>query len=278
MQTRTLLHGLAAVLTIMPAALQAQNPVPTTQPSVLTIVREEIKFGHNADHERTEAGWPAAYAKVKSPYSYIAISSLTGPNEVWFLSPYADWKQYGESVKADAGPALAAELARVARADAEHVSQGRSMHLVGRPDLSAGAFPSVAKTRYYQVTFFRVRSGHEQGFEQAAKAYQTAYNKAAPQASYRVYQVAAGMPGPVYLVFSSAETLEQWDKAQALDAALMGAFTPEQLGALDKFAKEGLINVETQRFAVNGRMSYVDDATAAQDPAFWRPKAATAAK
>ncbi len=277
MNARTLLPALSLLVLSVTSSAQAQAPVPTTQPSVLTIIREEIKVGHNTEHTRTESAWPAAYAKVKSPYSYIAISSITGANEVWFLSPYADWKTYGEAIAADQGPALATELARIARVDAEHVSQSRSMHLVGRPDLSAGAFPSVAKTRFYEVTWFRVRSGHEQEFEQSAKAYAAAFKKAAPQASYRIYSITAGVPGPTYMVFSSFENLAQLDQMKAIDAAVWGAFGQDEMAAMQKFATSGLINTETQRFAVNGRMSYVDDATAAQDPNFWRPKPAASA-
>jgi hypothetical protein len=264
------------VLAVSPTVMQAQNPVPTTQPSVLTIFREDVKYGHNADHERVEAGWPAAYAKVKSPYSYIAITSITGANEVWFLSPYTNWKHYGESMQADRSPALATELARLSKADAEHVSQGRSIHLVGRPDLSGGAFPPVAKTRFYDITWFRVRPGHEMEFEQVAKSYQAVYKKAAPQASFRVYSVVAGVPGPTYMVFSSNETLAQLDQMQATEMTVMRAFSADELKAIQKFSAEGLINYETQRFAVNGPMSYVDDATAASDPTFWRPRATAA--
>ena len=272
MKRSAFLPTLTLILSSVPAMSSAQNAVPTTQPSVLTIYREDIKFGHAAAHENTEAGWPIAYGKAKSPYSYIAISSLTGPSEVWFLAPYANWKAAGESYQQDqSSPALAAELARLAAADAEHVSNARAIHLVGRPDLSAGAFPSVAKTRFYEVIFFRVRPGHEQTFEEVAKMYASVFAKAVPTASYRTYQVVAGMPSPTYMVFSSSESLAAHDQGPAMDAALMKTFTPDQLVALQKFSREGLINSETQRFAVSGRMSYVDDATAATDPNFWRP-------
>jgi hypothetical protein len=40
---------------------------------------------------------------------------------------------------------------------------------------------------------------------------------------------------------------------------------------MDK-AVGGIISVETQRFRVDPAMSYVDEATRAQDPAFWNPK------
>ena len=267
------LFAAALLVASLPAVTAAQNPLPATQPTVLTIYREDVKYGHNADHETLEAGWPAAFAKAKSPYSYIALTSMTGANEAWFLAPYADWKALGDSYKLESADAvLAAELARLSKADAEHVSNARSIHLAGRPDLSGGTFPKVAASRFYEITFFRVRAGHEREFEELAKVFKAAYEKAAPQTSYRIYQVVAGIPGPTYVGFMSTPTMADFDKQQQTDMAVMGTFTPEQMQKLQKFSTEGLINVETQRFAVNGRMSYVDDATAAQDPGFWRPR------
>jgi len=272
MKKQPLLAALMLALSI-PALTRAQSPtVPTTQPSVLTIYREEVKYGHTADHETTEAGWPAAYAKAKSLYTYLAITSISGASEAWFLAPYADWKSMGESLKMEQSNAmLAAELARLAKADAEHVNSARQIHLLGRPDLSAGAFPNVAKNRFYEITFFRVRAGHEQEFEAVAKVFKAAYEKNAPGTSYRMYQVVAGLPGPTYMGFFSVQSMAELDAQQATDMKVMGTFTPEQLQQLQKFSAEGMINFETQRFAVNGRMSYVDDATAATDPGFWRP-------
>jgi hypothetical protein len=271
MSKRSMFAALTAVAWSIPGIIMAQNPVPTTQPAVLIIYREDVKVGHGAEHENVEAGWPAAYAKVKSPNSYIAITSITGAPEAWFLAPYANWKGLGDAVKLDGDPAIAPELARLQKADAEHISTARGIHLVGRPDLSTGTFPSVAKNRFYEITIFRVRSGHEQEFEGIARIFQAAYKKTAPEASWRLYQVVAGMPGPVYMVFSSQQALADLDALQARGMAVMGSFSADEQKALQKFASEGLINSETQRFAVSGRMSYVDDATAATDPNFWRP-------
>ncbi|HEX6559213.1 MAG TPA: hypothetical protein VF021_07105 [Longimicrobiales bacterium] len=272
MNKRALYAVLSFILWSVPQAATAQNPVPTSQPSVLVVFREEVKYGHNTEHESVEAGWPAAFAKAKSPNTYIAITSMTGTNEAWFLSPYANWKALGDEMKMQGSDAtLSAELARLSKADAEHVNNGRTLHLLGRADLSAGTFPSIAKARFYEVTILRVRPGHEREFEGLAKVIQTAYNKAAPDVSYRIYQVVAGAPGPTYMIFSSVPTLGDLDKMQATDAAMMTALSQQDMSALQKFSAEGLINAETQRFAVNGRMSYVDDATANQDLSFWRP-------
>jgi hypothetical protein len=253
--------------------------MPTSQPNVITIFREDVKYGHDADHERLETGWPAAYAKARSPYTYIALTSISGASEAWFISPYQAWQALGDSRKFESDNAeLSAEITRLQRADAEHVTAGRSLHLQARPDLSFGTFPNVGRIRYYEITWFRVRPGHDQEFDQAAKIYKAGYQKAAPQASYRVYEVAAGVPGPTYLVFASQQTLAELDRSQAQGAAVAATFSAEDQRLLQKFSTEGLVNVETQRFAMNGPMSYVDQATIDQDPAFWRPKKAAAKK
>ena len=78
------------VLAATAGTARAQG-MPTSQPGILTIIVEELKPGMDAEHEANEAGWPAAFEKVQSPYYYMAIESLTGSPEVWFMSPYASF-------------------------------------------------------------------------------------------------------------------------------------------------------------------------------------------
>src|ERR1043166_938578 len=73
--------------------------LPTTQPKLLTIVREEVKVGRNAGHAKHEARWPAAFEKAKSTDYYLAMTSLTGPNEAWYLIPSESHAAFGESIK-----------------------------------------------------------------------------------------------------------------------------------------------------------------------------------
>src|SRR5690242_18190208 len=85
--------------------------LPKTQPKLLTIIRESVKTGRNADHSKHEAGWPAAFEKAKSKDYYIAMTSLTGPNEAWYLVPAESHAAFGESMKQqDKDPVLSAEL------------------------------------------------------------------------------------------------------------------------------------------------------------------------
>jgi len=261
-----------ALLSVSSASIALSQGMPTSQPNMITITREEVKTGHNAMHAAFEAGWPAAFAKAKSPYYYLAMVAMTGPNESWYVSPYASHAAYGESLKLESNDkVLAAELARLQKGDADHINSVRTLHAAARTDLSYGAFPDMALARFWEITTFRVRPGYEEAFADAAKAYAAAAKRAAPNASWRTYQVIAGLPGPTFFVFSSVQAFSEFDRSMAQDMEIGKAFTPQETELLQKFATAGLINAETQRFAVNGRMSYVDDATAAVDPGFWLP-------
>ncbi len=263
-----------ALLSTGSASMTLSQAVPTSQPNLLTITREEVKTGHNAAHAAHEVGWPAAYAKAKSPYYYLAMVSMTGPNEAWYISTYESHAKLGESMKMESDNAtLSAELARLSRADADHINSVRSMHAVARTDLSYGAFPDIGLMRYWEITTFRVRPGYEEGFANAAKAYAAAAKRATPNASWRTYEVVAGLPGPTYFVFSSVPAFADFDRGMTENMALGKAFTPDELATLQKFATAGMINAETHRFRLDATQSYVDAATKAKDPAFWTPKA-----
>lgn len=263
-----------ALLYLASAAAALSQGIPTSQPTVLTITREEVKVGHNAAHSAHEAGWPAAYAKAKSAYYYLAMVSVTGPNEAWYVSPYQSHAALGESMKMEStDAALSTELARLARVDAEHINGVRVIHAAARTDLSYGAFPDMALARFWEITTFRVRPGHEEGFANAAKASAAAAQRAVPSMSWRTYQVMAGLPGPTYLVFASVPTFGEFDRSMEQGMALAKAFTPDEMATLQKFSSAGLINAETQRFRLDPVQSYVDAATKAKDAAFWSPSA-----
>lgn len=271
--TRTLL-ALPSLLCIGATTVLAQaQPLPTSQPALITIYREAVKIGRAAEHERIEAGWPVAFERAKSPSYYLAMTSLTGRSEALFITPYASNAAIAEDMRREASDTvLAAELARLSRADAEVLDEWRIIQAVARPDLSYGTFPDLAKVRYWEIFTLRVRPGHEAEFEAAAKAYGAASSRTAPGRSYRTYQVTAGMLEPTFLVFSTVETYAQFDEMMASGQKTMQGFTPEEMATMQKFFTDGVLSTETNRYALNPTMSYVAAATRATDPVFWRPK------
>lgn len=259
-------------------AVDAQ-PLPTSQPNLLTIVSEDVKPGRAAEHARIEAGWPAAYEKAKSTTYYLALISMTGPPEAWYITPYDSHAVMGDIMKReDADPVLSAELTRLSRADADMLNGTRTIQAMARKDLSAGAFPDLAKQRFFELTTFRVRPGHEQGFDAAAKAYGAAAKRAGATQGYRVYEIIAGGPGPTYLIISSVAGYGDFDQMVLDGQKTMKGFTAEEGAMLQKFMTDGVINIETHRFRLDPSQSYVPRETRAQDPAFWMPKRPVTAK
>jgi hypothetical protein len=262
----------AAVLLAGALSVSAQG-LPTTQPKLLQIYREQVKTGHAAAHVKTEAGWPAAFAKAKSPDYYLALSSITGPQVVWFLSPWDSYTAWGKSTARDGANAeLSAELERLSAADAEHVESLPSLEAMARPDLSHGAYPDLNKQRYWEITVMRVRPGHDDQFAAAAKAYKAMAARSMPNARWRVYRVSAGMPEPTYLIFSSIESFGQFDAMLADGLAAEKSITAEERAAFQTFNTEALISAESNKYRLDPNMSYVSPETKAADPAFWSQK------
>ena len=260
-------------------AAQAQSQgLPTSQPSLLTIIREQVKVGRSAEHARIETGWPALYGRANSPDYYLAMTSMTGTPEAWYIIPSASHAAYAESMRRDVG--LQADLDRLARADADVLEGTRTVQAMARPDLSMGAYPDLSKQRFWEISMVRVRPGHEAEFDAAAKAYGTAAQRSAPNAQYRIYQVIAGMPTPTYIIFSSVASYGDFDGMLADGMKTMGSATPAEMAALDKFSKEGTFSWETNRFRLDPKQSYVSRDVRASDPAFWgampAPRPATA--
>lgn len=248
--------------------------MPTSQPGFVTIYREFVKTGRAAEHAKVEAGWPAAFAKANSPTNYIAMTSMTGGSEAWFLVPSASYAAMEATMKRnDANPTLTAELDRLSRADAEVIDQVRTMLLRARPDLSMGAFPNLAKVRYYEVTTFRVRLGQQRAFEAASNAWMASAKRNNPSTAYRTYELVAGGISPTYMIFTSFESYAALDQAMAGGDAVWAGMTPDEMAIMEK-AVGGIVNMQSEHFRVEPTMSYVDTATKDQDPAFWMPKKA----
>jgi hypothetical protein len=257
---------------LAPAAFT--QTLPTAQPKFLTLIRERVKLGRAADHAKHEAGWPVAYEKAKSTQAYVALASMTGPPEVWYLTPFESHAALDEVTRREeADPVLSGELERLQRADAEFVSDIQFMQAAARPDLSHGAFPDISKVRFYEITEFHVKPGHESGFAAVAKVYAAMAAKAAPKASWRTYQVMAGAPSGTFFVLSSLESYGEFDQSIADGMKMMGSLSAEDAISLQKFDAEGLERpAETNRYRLDPGQSYVAREVREKDAAFWMPK------
>ncbi|HEV2064458.1 MAG TPA: hypothetical protein VGS00_07905 [Thermoanaerobaculia bacterium] len=260
------------------SSLLAQTPAaPGGPPKVLQIFREEVKPGKSVAHEKWETGWPRAFAKANWPTRFLAITSLSGPSEAWFLTgheSFAAWEKDRQNF--DKAAALKAEDDRLSAGDGEFLSASRSIVAALREDLSNKPNITLGKMRYFRIVMYRVRPGHETDFADAAKIVREAYEKAKVDFPWAVYQIVSGMPGPTYLVFAPMKSLEEIDAAQARSKTIQEAEGEENGKKLQKLSSDGFLTTESNIYAFSPKMSYVAPEVASADPDFWTPKPAAA--
>lgn len=273
MKNTTLPRGLLTALALTCVTFaSAQDGLPVSQPNRLTLVREQVKVGHAAAHARHEAGWPAALEKAKSPDYYIALTSMTGSAEAWYLIPSDSYAAEAASMKRDAKDAvLSAEMDRLAQEDAAFLTGAAIIQLNARPDLSMGKFPTVAKVRFYEISIFSVRQGQEQKLDEMIKTYAVVRKRVSPNASYRVYTVAAGMPDSTYFVMSTVEDYAELDRTTAEHNKVFEIATAEEQAVFAKWG-EAVMKSETNRYRLDPGQSYVSKEVRALDPDFWMTK------
>ena len=260
------------------SALQAQTAETTPPPKVMQIFREMVKPGQRAVHEKTEAGWPAAFRKADWPSYSLALTSSSGPNEAWFISGYDSYAAYEkDSQDVEKNAALQAELDRLSAADSEHLSNVSSMFATYRDDLSYRAPVSIPKMRHFVLTTYRVKPGRGAEFVAARKMVQAVHEKLNMDEHWAMYQVASGAPAGTYLLFLPIKSMAELDAAQemhgkAYDTA-MGEDNQKKLGDLMNASVESSTSVI---MSFNPKMSYPPKEWAVAD-AFWAPKVTRAA-
>jgi hypothetical protein len=276
MRTSVVRRALFVSTLPLAASLHAQDQT-MSPPPFLQIFQEEIKPGRAGLHPAAEAGWPRAFAKAKIPNHYIAMTTIYGPPEAWFcagVGSIAEIEQQNQAI--EKAPGLSKELDRLSQADAANLSGYRAVLGRYRPELSNLPNINPAEMRVWETLIFTVKPGHEGDFSQAAKLYQSVVQKANATAPWATFEVMAGMPGPLYLVFVPHKSLAEIDPNTGAMAAIEKAMDEP---TMRKFAavSEGFSSVESRIFAVSPEMSYPRPEWVTQDPEFWGKKPKTTA-
>jgi hypothetical protein len=256
-----------------PALAQESGPS-----KVIQIYREEVKPGKTSAHEKVEVGWPRAFAKANSPTHYLAMTSVSGPTEAWFITGYpslAAWEKDTQFIESN--PALSAETQRLSAQDGELLSNARSIVATYQPDMSYRANDiNLGQMRYFYVTTVRVRPGTS--YSEINKLVLAAHEKASVPEHWAVFQVTYGMPAGTFLIFEPLKSLADVDAfPQTHGEAYRNALGEDGTKKLRELTSAAVISSETNIFAFAPKMSYLSEKTIAADPAFWAPKPKAAA-
>ena len=263
---------IATGICVTPAFTQNSAPAP-----VLQIYREVVKEGRNAVHEKAEMDYVRAFRKAKHPANYIALVSMSGPNEAWFISPYKSFAAADEYQKLSEKEPLKSEVEMADAKDGLLREPSRGMWAVLRSDMSYHADKLyIGKTRNVSITTFRVRLGKEEDMMAGWKSITAAYEKAGLDFPLIGYQVIAGAPSGTYLFFSPMESLAVMDTVPQRQKAYREAMGTENLQKLMRGTGDVFVSIEANLFSMNPKMSYVSKETMDVDPEFWQSKPAAA--
>lgn len=129
--------------------LMAQEHPPT----ILEIYRDSLRPGSEAAYRAVEEEAASICAELKCPHPHLALESLTGPKEVWWLNAFeseaAKQRVVNEYAK---NRALTAALAAIGQRKERLVGRPVDLFVNYRADLSRGAPWTLAGARFFVVT------------------------------------------------------------------------------------------------------------------------------
>ena len=255
---------------LIPAIAQQSAPPP-----VMGISREAIKEGRSAAHEKVEMDYARAFRKANLSNHYLALDTMSGPSEVWFLEAFPSFAAVEQMEKDTQKPPMKSDLEMLDSRDGELRASSRNMYAVYRKELSYRPDKiNIGKARYFMITSLRVRLGKQAEFMNGAKMVLGGYEKSNSDMPMVAYEVIAGAPDGLFLFMSPMESLKTLDGEEAREKAFMEALGPENAAQLLKGTGDVFNSMESSLFSVNPRMSYVSKEVEDVDPGYWRPKPA----
>jgi len=257
----------------------AQDSSEMKPPAVIQINREWLKPGKGgAMHDRSEAAFVNLMNRGKLQGHYLALNSMSGKSRALYMTRYPSfeaWENDNQIFQKNAS--LAGELDRAIVADSDFLEGMDSAVLVYNEELSFHPRPDFSHARYYELTAFKVRLGHEREWREVTKMYKEACDKAGIGLHWGAYEVTYGGESGTYIMLTHRDSLAEIDKERAESKKIMESMGGEDGAAkMDQMFAAAVESVRSELFTINPRQSYVDEATMKADADFWKPKVAAA--
>jgi len=250
------------------AALAIAQP-SFTPPPVLRVVQEDVKEGKGAAHEKSEAAFMQAAARVKYRTNILGLTAMSGTSHALFVQGLSSIASIVESQAGLDTP----EFAALDAIDSQLFSSRRSLIAIYRSDLSYGADKiNLPKTRFFSIETVRVREGHLQAYTQLVRMLVDAAGKSGDPGSVATYQVVSGAPNGSYLVLTPMASLKSMDENRQRQLARSQAMGEDGRKRYTEALAEAVAGEESILYAVNPQMSYVPAEWIKADPDFWTPK------
>lgn len=273
--TKRVVYACGLMGLLMAGLAEAQPALPTSTPPLLLIYREEVRPGRGAAHAANEAAWAAAFTKANAPERWLAMTTVAGPSEAWFLSGYPSYEAYQKvQDEMSANAALSAEGDRFSQQDGEHLNRTSTLLASYRPALSYQPDVRLPEMRYMQVDMVRVKPGQDSEFRATWRQIVEAHTKAKMDERWAVYELDAGGPDLTFYFFYPRKSLAEIDKSGPMHTADGYRDAVGESGRLNQreMAQRSVEASQTYIFQLRPQMSLLGKEWIDVDPAFWTPK------
>ncbi len=255
----------------------AQDSSDLKPPAVIQINREWLKPGKGgAMHDKSEAAFVNLMNKGKLQGHYLALNSMSGKPRALYMTRYPSFEAWeNDNNIFNKNASLAAELDRDIVADSEFLEGMDAAVLAYNEELSFHPRPDFSHARYYELTAFKVRLGHDKEWREVTKMYKDACDKAGLSLHWGAYEVMYGGEGGTYIMLTHRDSLTEIDKERAESKKIMESMGGEEGAAkMDKMFAAAVESVRSELFTINPKQSYVEEATMKADADFWKPRPA----
>lgn len=142
------------LVAVMSSILLGQRPTPR----FMYIYRDSLRSGVDAAYRAIENDGAQICADLRCPNPYIALESLGGVHEAWWINAFASEADTARVAKVYAtDSALSHALGGIARRKAALIGTPVQGFAVYRPDLSRGPAWSIAGARFVVANVTRAR-------------------------------------------------------------------------------------------------------------------------
>lgn len=242
-------------------AIIASIPLAAQDPpsAFIYVYREQVRPGRMAALVRIEEDAARFCAKANCPNPYFAITSMTGPNEVWWINGFDSidtmekvWHDYA------ANQEIAQELNSVAENKADFVFPSDTLIARFRDDLSFSS--TQVSPRFLSISVVRVHPGHVTNFEKIRQAVKNVQRNAIGRPLW-VYQVTSGTEDNTFLVMIPGRTMQEAQAAPVPD---------DRFPNLGDLIRDAVAGSETRLYVVSPSMSMPAPSWVEADPEFWK--------
>lgn len=247
-------------------------------PKVLVIQREYLKPGRaGSTHEKSESAFVRAMTAAKWPTHYFGMESMSGPSRALFFMAYPSFEAWEkDNMAQEKNATLSAAIDRAELADGDLLTSFDQSVFVYREEMSLRPNADIPHSRYFEISLFKVRAGHQKDWEELVKMYKEAYEKI-PDAKWAVFESAYGVDNSgLFAVFNPMKSLAEVDQGFADQKKFMEAMGEEKMKKLEELSAACIESAQSNLFHFNPKMSYPQDSWIKADPDFWKPKVTAA--